>query len=103
VLVIDLKRFNSSNRKNQCLVDFPIENLNLSPYVIGYNKDSYVYDLYGVCNHSGGVHGGHYSSFIKNANGKWYHFNDTIVVEIMESNIITPKAYCLFYRKKTIL
>jgi ubiquitin C-terminal hydrolase len=103
ILVIDLKRFNSSNRKNQSLIEFPVENLNLSPYVIGYNKDSYVYDLYAVCNHSGNVHGGHYSSFIKNANGKWYHFNDTIVVEILESNIITPKAYCLFYRKKTIL
>jgi len=103
ILVIDFKRFNSSNRKNQSLIEFPVENLNLSPYVIGYNKDSYVYDLYAVCNHSGNVHGGHYSSFIKNANGKWYHFNDTIVVEILESNIITPKAYCLFYRKKTIL
>lgn len=103
VLVIDLKRFNSSNKKNQSLIDFPIENLDLSPYVIGYNKDSYVYDLYGVCNHNGNVHGGHYTAFIKNANGKWYHFNDTIVTEIEESNIITPKAYCLFYRKKTIL
>jgi ubiquitin carboxyl-terminal hydrolase 8 len=30
VLVIDIKRFNSSNRKKQNLVDFPIDNLNLS-------------------------------------------------------------------------
>ena len=37
VLVIDIKRFNSSNRKNQILVDFPLTNLNLSKYVIGYN------------------------------------------------------------------
>jgi ubiquitin carboxyl-terminal hydrolase 8 len=101
VLVIDLKRFNSKNQKNQILVTFPLDDLNLSDYVIGYKKKSYVYELYGVCNHSGGVFGGHYTAFVKNANGKWYHFNDTSVSEV--SNIINTKAYCLFYRKKTSL
>jgi ubiquitin C-terminal hydrolase len=90
------------NRKNQVMVDFPLENLNLSKYVIGYDKDSYVYDLYGVCNHSGSVMGGHYTAFVKNANGKWYHYNDTNVAEVaMEQQIKTPKAYCFFYRKRT--
>ena len=103
ILVIDIKRFNSLNRKNQILVDFPLENLNLSNYVVGYNKDSYIYDLYGVCNHSGSVLGGHYTSFVKNANGKWYHFNDTGVSEVtLEKQIVTPKAYCFFYRKRNI-
>ena len=103
VLVIDIKRFNATNRKNQILVDFPLENLNLSKYVIGYNKDSFVYDLYGVCNHSGSVMGGHYTSFVKNANGKWYHYNDTSVAEVgLTQQIITPKAYCFFYRKREI-
>ena len=102
ILVIDIKRFNAQNRKNQILVTFPLENFDLSQYVVGYKKESYVYDLYGICNHSGGVHGGHYTAFVKNANGKWYEFNDTIVTEIMDTNkLITPKAYCFFYRKKT--
>lgn len=102
VLVVDIKRFNANNRKNQIMIDFPLENLNLSKYVIGYNKDSFVYDLYGVCNHSGSVMGGHYTAFVKNANGKWYHYNDTSVTEVsLTSQIITPKAYCFFYRKKT--
>ena len=79
ILVIDIKRFSSLNHKNQILLDFPLENLNLSEYVIGYNKDSYIYDLYGVCNHSGSVQGGHYTAFVKNANNKWYHYNDTSV------------------------
>jgi ubiquitin C-terminal hydrolase len=48
------------------------------------------------------VLGGHYTAFIKNANGKWYHMNDSAIAEIRESDIITPMAYCLFYRKKTI-
>ena len=102
VLVIDIKRFNHMNRKNQILVNFPLENLNLSKYVVGYNKDSYIYDLYGVCNHSGSVFGGHYTSFVKNANGKWYHYNDTSVSEVgISEQIITPKAYCFFYRKRS--
>jgi len=102
ILVIDIKRFNAANRKNQILIDFPLENLNLSEYVIGYNKDSYVYDLYGVCNHSGVAQGGHYTSFVKNANEKWYHFNDTSVSEVsIPSQIISPKAYCFFYRKRS--
>ena len=102
ILVIDIKRFNSVNRKNQVMVNFPLENLNLSKYVIGYEKNKYVYDLYGVCNHSGSVMGGHYTSFVKNANGKWYHYNDTSVSEVgMVQQIVTPKAYCFFYRKQT--
>jgi ubiquitin C-terminal hydrolase len=103
ILVIDIKRFNSNNIKNQILVDFPLEDLNLSKYVIGYKKDSYVYTLYGICNHSGNVFGGHYTSYVKNANDKWYHFNDTNVSEIKDiSQLVSPKAYCLFYRKKSI-
>jgi ubiquitin carboxyl-terminal hydrolase 8 len=103
VLVIDIKRFNYKNQKNQILITIPLENLDLSSYVIGYKKDSYIYDLYGICNHSGGVHGGHYTAFIKNANGKWYHFNDTFVTEVTNlHDLITPKAYCLFYRKRQL-
>jgi len=103
ILVIDIKRFNAMNTKNQILVDFPLDNLNLSKYVIGYNKDSYIYDLYGVCNHSGSSLGGHYTSFVKNANGKWYHYNDTSVQEVaLSQQIVTPKAYCFFYRKRSL-
>jgi ubiquitin C-terminal hydrolase len=102
ILVIDIKRFASHTKKNQELVTFPLENLDLSKYVIGYKKESYVYDLYGICNHSGSVYGGHYTSYVKNANGKWYHFNDTFVNEVSdEQHLVSPKAYCFFYRKKS--
>lgn len=101
ILAIDLKRFNNRFQKNQIYVNFPLDELDLSPYVIGYKRESYKYELYGVCNHSGGVMGGHYTSYVKNANGKWYHYNDTSVTEIgVPESIISPKAYVLFYRKK---
>jgi ubiquitin carboxyl-terminal hydrolase 8 len=103
ILVIDFKRFNHRFQKNQILITFPLDNLDLSEYVIGYKKETYNYELYGVCNHSGGVMGGHYTSYVKNANGKWFNYNDTSVTEVKSNEtIITPKAYVLFYRKKTI-
>ena len=101
VLVIDVKRFNGFRNKNQALIDFPLTGLDLSCYVVGYNRSSYVYDLYAVCNHSGSLLGGHYTSYVKNANGKWYHFNDGSVQEVAdEHQIVSTKAYCFFYRKR---
>ena len=100
ILVITLKRFNNNNRKDKRLVQFDDE-LDLRNYVIGYSKGSYKYDLFGVCNHMGGTRGGHYTSYIKNANGKWYLCNDTNVNEVQNLNKIkSPAAYCFFYRKK---
>jgi len=100
VMIIDLKRWNGHTQKNHNVIDIPLNNADFSKYVKGYNAASYVYDLFGVCNHGGGAQGGHYTAYIKNANGKWYDFNDTIVTEIKEETVISPRSYCLFYRKK---
>ena len=100
ILVISLKRFSpDGTQKLNSQIQFPLENLDLSKYVHGYNASSYKYNLYGICNHSGGVMGGHYTSFVKHIDNKWVHFNDTHV-EIVETpqNMITSLAYCLFYR-----
>ena len=70
----------------------------------GYNKDSYKYDLYGVCNHMGGVMGGHYTAFVCNSENQWLHCNDrTVDIVPNPDAIISPMAYCLFYRKKNNL
>lgn len=98
ILIIDFKRFDNYGNKINKLVDFPISDLDLSKYVIGYNNNQYKYNLFGICNHSGGCLGGHYTSIIKHANDKWYIFNDTQIEEI-KSNFISNKNYCLFYKK----
>lgn len=80
VLLVDIKRFNNASKKDNTLVTFDINKpLDLSKYVCGYSPDTYKYELYGVCNHYGSVMGGHYTAVVKNANGKWYHFDDTNV------------------------
>jgi ubiquitin carboxyl-terminal hydrolase 8 len=103
ILVITLKRFSfDGTRKINSLVNFPLENLDLSEHVIGYNSKTYVYDLFGICNHMGGVMGGHYTSFVKNSEDQWLHYNDTNVERIENlQNLISQSAYCLFYRKKS--
>ena len=107
IMVIDIKRFEYDSNtdsfvKNQSNIRIPIENVNFSKYVEGYNKDSYIYDLYGICNHHGDETFGHYTSTIKTADSKWFNFNDSNIKEISikGSEIIGNTPYCLFYRKK---
>jgi ubiquitin C-terminal hydrolase len=101
IMILDLKRSKVNNKKNHTIVNIPMENVDFSKYVKGYNSVDCIYELYGVCNHSGGGGGGgHYFAFIKNANGKWYNFNDTMVNEIQPNKVISAMSYCLFYRKK---
>jgi ubiquitin C-terminal hydrolase len=105
ILVITLKRFSSGGkRKIQDPIQFPVKDLNLSKYVSGYNPNQYIYDLYAVCNHSGSPQGGHYTAHVHHADGEWVHFNDVNLERgISLDKIVTPKAYCLFYRKKNSL
>lgn len=102
IMIIDIKRFTQTLKKNNTYINFPIDNLDMTSYVEGYNSYSYVYDLIGVCNHIGGTEGGHYNAYIKNQNRKWYVYDDIDVNELKDkTKIVSSKAYCLFYRKKT--
>lgn len=108
VMILDIKRFEYSPEsdsyvKNQTAIRIPVENVDFSKYVEGYNKESYVYDLYGICNHHGDENFGHYTSTVRTANSKWYNFNDANVKEVSIGNteIVGNTPYCLFYRKKT--
>lgn len=96
ILIIHLKRWNSNLRKNQRIIHFDLNTLNMDKYVD--NGKSINYNLFGIINHSGNVFGGHYHSFIKNDNNKWYIYNDTQVSEIKENVVKTNKNYVLFYR-----
>jgi ubiquitin C-terminal hydrolase len=100
ILVIALKRFDNFNNKNNSFIQFPFV-LDLSSYVIGYNKEKYIYNLFGICNQFGSTKGGHYTSFIQeNITKKWYHVNDEYVQEVTKPEMmITNSAYVLFYKK----
>lgn len=106
VLVITFKRFSPNGmHKLQNYIDFPICDFDLSKYASGDVLDATKnkYDLFGVCNHMGGVQGGHYTAFVKHddiMNGIWLHNNDQNIDVVREEHIVSPTAYCLFYRRK---
>lgn len=100
VFIIHLNRLTDTGEKDTRTMSFPLKDLNLTRYVKGYNKQSYVYDLYGVCEHYGDMFHGHYISKICLSDGQWYTFNDLIITPLDENNVVDSNAYCLFYRKK---
>ena len=91
----------SKPRKIENLVEFPIEGLDLTKYLPKNNKEKYIYDLFAVANHVGGLHGGHYFAYCKNTKeGEWYEFNDTSVSKIEVKKVCSDNAYVLFYSRR---
>jgi len=153
--VFHLKRFTYSRylkNKIDTFVNFPVHDLDLSKYVKNKNGQSYLYELYAVSNHYGGLGGGHYTAYAKVGDfiwshciiilihhiidlyniypldscpivlatrssvsslfdhyvsifmqliddNKWYHFDDSHVSSVNESEIRNSAAYVLFYRR----
>ena len=63
-----LKRFTYSRylkNKIDTFVNFPVHDLDLRKYVKNKNDQSYLYELYAVSNHYGGLGGGHYTAYAK--------------------------------------
>ncbi|CAB1114830.1 unnamed protein product [Ectocarpus sp. CCAP 1310/34] len=67
-----------------------------------------LYELYAVCNHMGGLHGGHYTAHCRSRSrdggnggvtaGEWHTFDDTRVSPVSTSRVGGAAAYVLFYR-----
>ena len=113
-MIISLKRFKTSRtskygfgggQKLDTLVDFPLEHLDMAPFVLSKKQKSapLIYDLFAVSNHFGSVGFGHYTAFGKNPlEDKWYNFDDSscspISSSIGKKEIVSNAAYSLFYR-----
>ncbi|XP_061159791.1 ubiquitin carboxyl-terminal hydrolase 43 [Syngnathus typhle] len=122
ILILHLKRFRQvGERRNKLttFVHFPLVDLDMTPHVVNRNPQQpgwkqsrraelappdFLYDLYAVCNHHGGMHGGHYTAFCRNSvDGQWYSYDDSNAEAVPEGDVCTRGAYILFYqRRKTI-
>ncbi|XP_072557158.1 ubiquitin carboxyl-terminal hydrolase 32 isoform X1 [Paramormyrops kingsleyae] len=61
-----------------------------------------MYNLYAISCHSGILGGGHYVTYAKNPNGKWYCYNDSSCKEVHSEEIDTESAYILFYEQQGV-
>uniref|UniRef100_A0A6I8P540 Ubiquitin carboxyl-terminal hydrolase 32 n=1 Tax=Ornithorhynchus anatinus TaxID=9258 RepID=A0A6I8P540_ORNAN len=61
-----------------------------------------IYNLYAISCHSGILGGGHYVTYAKNPNNKWYCYNDSSCKELHPDEIDTDSAYILFYEQQGI-
>ncbi|KAJ1562150.1 ubiquitin-specific protease doa4 [Nowakowskiella sp. JEL0078] len=126
ILLVHLKRFyyqGPFRNKIETSVDFPLVNLDLTKYtpvygrtsinildsslltldvptVTGYNEtpSTYVYDLYAVSNHFGGLNGGHYTAQVRNMHrDTWENFDDSHVTQCNPESVKSRAAYILFF------
>jgi len=105
-LAIHLKRFRSSTcAKIGEFVDFPLQGLDLSKYLLhcGDDEENPIYDCYAVCNHYENLDAGRYTAFSLNDDGVWYCYDDECVTRIASRNIVSPAAYVLYYRRRGAL
>uniref|UniRef100_A0A2K5CIJ0 ubiquitinyl hydrolase 1 n=1 Tax=Aotus nancymaae TaxID=37293 RepID=A0A2K5CIJ0_AOTNA len=91
--------------KLDTLVEFPIQYLDFSEFVIKPQNESnlelYKYDLIAVSNHYGGMCDGHYTTFACNKDsGQWHYFDDNSVSPVNENHIESKAAYVLFYQRQ---
>jgi len=108
ILIVQLKRFKMKvaslmelvqNRKNETHVDFQIY-LDLTKNVIGTDKENAEYELISVCNHTGKMNAGKYSTIQRGIkDGIWYEFIDENFKEINEDDLSNPNAYLLVFKK----
>ncbi|CAM9805211.1 unnamed protein product [Chrysoparadoxa australica] len=103
-LIIHLKRFECSRSgkrsKINDLIEFPLDNLDLSKMVKSPQKDAPDYDLFAVANHHGTLYGGHYTAFVRSRiNNDWYLCNDDRVKAVSAKEVHSTAAYVLFFQK----
>ncbi|XP_061683734.1 ubiquitin carboxyl-terminal hydrolase 32 [Syngnathoides biaculeatus] len=128
ILIVHFKRFHFVNGcwiKSQKIVKFPRENFDPSNFLVSRDlelcfhqghdvttncstesqKRKYldsIYSLYAISCHTGIMGGGHYVTYAKNPNGKWYYYNDSTCKEVHFEEIDTDSAYMLFYEQQGV-
>lgn len=80
------------------MLDYPTNNLDMSPFCLGPKDPQPVFDLFAVSQHSGSSEGGRYAAACKNF-GKWYIFDDASYFKSETDAVVTPDGYILFYKK----
>jgi len=103
ILIVHLKRFSLYNNrwiKSNRLVNFPLQFLDASSWLVEKPSTPMLYDLYACINHFGRLGGGHYTAYcIHKDHNTWYNFDDSSVKPVEDlAQITSPATYLLFYQ-----
>lgn len=118
ILILHLKRFRQvGKRRNKLstLIRFPVSALDMTPHVVKRSQSmknlaplpstwkhgdtDFLYDLYAVCNHHGGMHGGHYT-------GEFAGISDSIEaggLKTFSLLLLLHKGFFMFLQLSVIL
>jgi hypothetical protein len=102
-LLVHLRRFSWRHvllsAKLNCLVDFPLDGLDISSY---FAPEASVctapYSLVGVVQHFGTLSGGHYTAAVR-VGSEWHECDDQNVRTLAGSDVVTRSAYILVYKR----
>jgi ubiquitin carboxyl-terminal hydrolase 22/27/51 len=56
-----------------------------------------IYELSSVIVHKGKIDNGHYISYSRQGEHEWFRFDDSMVVQVEEKEVLAAEAYMLFY------
>ena len=119
IFIVALKRFEFKHAlrrdKLDTMVDFPLDGLDMGKYFASRGTSTLVddhvpaiYDCFGVINHYGRIHAGHYTAFARRwdetgISDDWALFDDSSVQPVMQpkASVVTNAAYVMFYRRRT--
>ena len=87
-VVFHLKRFTGRQKLN--------DEITIEPEV---KVNGTMYRLYAICNHVGGMLGGHYTALCMKRDGTWNLLNDNRVIPISDLPKKSDRPYLLFYYK----
>ncbi|KAL2088896.1 hypothetical protein ACEWY4_015795 [Coilia grayii] len=104
ILILHLKRFEcqgQTKKKLRTNVIFPLNNLDLTPYLSSASSQHSSYSLYGVVNHTGDLDMGHYTACCRSTmTRRWHVFDDATVESVHDFVVQSPNAYILLYSRE---
>ncbi|GMM37720.1 ubiquitin-specific protease [Saccharomycopsis crataegensis] len=105
ILTIQLKRFEHLAAGGSVKLEHPVSYpviLDMAKYCTNTTAGQKVvgelsYELFAIVCHIGQVNQGHYICMIKNGEGQWFKFDDSMVTLISQQEALATSAYLLFY------
>ena len=90
ILIITMMRFINESKKIEKFLPYEKE--------IDFNGGHY--SLYSMIIHEGHlIYHGHYISYVKDSEGRWYKVDDIVVSSSNENDVLSQSPYILFYQR----